>query len=156
MPFEGGGNGGNLLAAALQTSVPRTCPLRRGDLLFGSAAKRTPGLPFGCAAKRSAEILTDSHFLPSIPRVDTTKWPIIVPSPCPQQGAGDDCALFVCKFMECLANKNVIGLPFSQADMDLMRGKLASAIIQKVNGEKENRSIGEAAVEIIVSLSDEA
>ncbi|MQM09065.1 hypothetical protein Taro_041927 [Colocasia esculenta] len=80
MPFEGG-NGGNLLAAALQTSVPRACPLRRGDLLFGSAvkrtpglpfgcaAKRTPGLPFGCAAKRSAEILIDSHFLPSIPRV---------------------------------------------------------------------------------------
>ncbi|MQL88994.1 hypothetical protein Taro_021560 [Colocasia esculenta] len=43
-----------------------------------------------------------------------------------------------------------------KADMDLMRGKLASAIIQEVNGEKENRSIGEAAVEIIVSLSDEA
>ncbi|MQM07865.1 hypothetical protein Taro_040710 [Colocasia esculenta] len=88
--------------------------------------------------------------------LDTIEWPIIVPSPCPQQGAGDDCALFVCKYMECLANKNVIGLPFSQADMDLMRGKLASAIIQEVNGEKENRSIGEVAVEIIVSLSDEA
>ncbi|MQL74917.1 hypothetical protein Taro_007276, partial [Colocasia esculenta] len=68
--------------------------------------------------------------------LDTTEWPIIVPSPCPQQGAGDDCALFV--------------------DMDLMRGKLASAIIQEVNGEKENRSNGEAAVEKIVSLSDEA
>ena len=40
--------------------------------------------------------------------------------------------------------------------MDLMRGKLASAIIQEVNGEKENRSNGEAAVEKIVSLSDEA
>ncbi|MQL73195.1 hypothetical protein Taro_005537 [Colocasia esculenta] len=52
MLFEGG-NGGNLLVVALQTSVPRACPLRRGDLLFGSAAKRTPGLPFGCAAKRT-------------------------------------------------------------------------------------------------------
>ncbi|MQM07139.1 hypothetical protein Taro_039977 [Colocasia esculenta] len=50
-------------------ALSRACPLRRGDLLFGSAAKRTPGLPFGCAAKRSAEILTDSHFLPSIPGV---------------------------------------------------------------------------------------
>ncbi|MQM02599.1 hypothetical protein Taro_035357 [Colocasia esculenta] len=42
------------------------------------------------------------------------------------------------------------------ADMDFIRGKLASAIIQEVNGEKENKSIGEAAVEKIVSLSDEA
>ncbi|MQM17735.1 hypothetical protein Taro_050711 [Colocasia esculenta] len=50
-------------------ALPRACPLRRGDLLFGSAAKRIAGLPFGCAAKRSAEILTDSHFLPSIPGV---------------------------------------------------------------------------------------
>ncbi|MQL78385.1 hypothetical protein Taro_010815 [Colocasia esculenta] len=65
MPFEGG-NGGNLLP---QHCRPRACPLRRGDMLFGSAAKRTPGLPFGCAAKRSAEILIDSHFLPPIPRV---------------------------------------------------------------------------------------
>ncbi|MQL81101.1 hypothetical protein Taro_013552, partial [Colocasia esculenta] len=53
----------------LQTSVPRACPLRKGDLLFGSAAKRILGLPFGCPAKRSTEILTNSHFLPSIPRV---------------------------------------------------------------------------------------
>ncbi|MQL97507.1 hypothetical protein Taro_030197 [Colocasia esculenta] len=57
-------------------AFPRACPLRRGDLLFRSAAKRTPGLPFGCAAKRSAEILTDSHFLPSIPGVGNQerKW----------------------------------------------------------------------------------
>ncbi|MQM07141.1 hypothetical protein Taro_039978 [Colocasia esculenta] len=75
------------------------------------------------------------------------QWPIVVPTTCPQQGAGDDCALFVCKYMECLSKKNVIGLPFSQADMDFIRGKLASAIIQEVNGEKENKSIGEVAVE---------
>ncbi|MQL70300.1 hypothetical protein Taro_002615, partial [Colocasia esculenta] len=68
--------------------------------------------------------------------LDTTKWPIVVPTTCPQQGAGDDCALF--------------------ADVDFIRGKLASAIIQEVNREKENKSIGEAAVEKIVSLSDEA
>ncbi|MQM23740.1 hypothetical protein Taro_056808 [Colocasia esculenta] len=33
------------------------------------ALRRGHQLPFGCAAKRSAEILTDSHFLPPIPRV---------------------------------------------------------------------------------------
>ncbi|MQL83438.1 hypothetical protein Taro_015927 [Colocasia esculenta] len=101
-------------------ALPRACPLRRGDLLFGSAAKRTPGLPFGCAAKRSAEILTDSQFLPSIPGVERIMQVLYV------------------------------------ADMDFIRGKLALAIIQEVNGEKENKSIGEAAVEKIVSLSDEA
>ncbi|MQM14992.1 hypothetical protein Taro_047931, partial [Colocasia esculenta] len=33
------------------------------------ALRRGHQFPFGCAAKRSAEILTDSHFLPPIPRV---------------------------------------------------------------------------------------
>ncbi|MQM17420.1 hypothetical protein Taro_050390, partial [Colocasia esculenta] len=88
--------------------------------------------------------------------LDTTEWPIVVPTPCPQQGAGDDCALFVCKYMECLSKKNIIGLPFSQADMDLIRGKLAWAIIKEVNRKKAHKSSGEEAVEKIVSLLDEA
>ncbi|MQL99983.1 hypothetical protein Taro_032715 [Colocasia esculenta] len=87
--------------------------------------------------------------------LDTTEWPIVVPTPCPQQGAGDDCALFVCKYMECLSKKNIIGLSFSQADMDLIRGKLAWAIIEEVNREKAHKSSGEEAVEKIVSLLDE-
>ncbi|MQM03144.1 hypothetical protein Taro_035917, partial [Colocasia esculenta] len=68
--------------------------------------------------------------------LDTSKWSIIVPTPCPQQGAGDDCALF--------------------ADMDLIRGKLACAIIEEVNREKAHKSSGEEAVEKVVSLLDEA
>ncbi|MQM11335.1 hypothetical protein Taro_044239 [Colocasia esculenta] len=88
--------------------------------------------------------------------LDTSAWPIVVPTPCPQQGAGDDCALFVCKYMECLSKKNIIGLPFSQADMDLIRGKLASAIIEEINREKPQKSSSEEAVEKIVSLFDEA
>ncbi|MQM18574.1 hypothetical protein Taro_051569, partial [Colocasia esculenta] len=88
--------------------------------------------------------------------LDTTEWPIVVPTPCPQQGAGDDCALFVCKYMECLSKKNIIGLSFSQADMDLIRGKLAWAIIEEVNRKKAHKSSGEEAVEKIVSLLDEA
>ncbi|MQM23148.1 hypothetical protein Taro_056211 [Colocasia esculenta] len=33
--------------------------------------------------------------------LDTTEWPVVVPSPCPQQGARDDYALFVFKYIEC-------------------------------------------------------
>ncbi|MQL82172.1 hypothetical protein Taro_014643, partial [Colocasia esculenta] len=72
------------------------------------------------------------------------------------QGAGDDCALFVCKYMECLSKKNIIDLSFSQADMDLIRGKLACAIIEVVNQEKAHKSSGEEAMEKVVSLLDEA
>ncbi|MQM10877.1 hypothetical protein Taro_043774 [Colocasia esculenta] len=86
----------------------------------------------------------------------TSAWPIVVPTPCPQQGAGDDCVLFVCKYMECLSKKNIIGLPFSQADMNLIWGKLASAIIEEVNREKAHKSSGAEAVEKIVSFLDEA
>ncbi|MQL89615.1 hypothetical protein Taro_022194 [Colocasia esculenta] len=57
--------------------------------------------------------------------LDTIEWPVVVPSPCPQQGPRDDCALFVCKYMECLSQKSIIGFPFCQADMDIFRGKLA-------------------------------
>ncbi|MQM08959.1 hypothetical protein Taro_041821 [Colocasia esculenta] len=88
--------------------------------------------------------------------LDTSEWPIVVPTPCPQQGVGDDCALFVCKYMECLSKKNIIGLSFSQADMDLIRGKLACAIIEEVNLEKAHKSSGEEAAEKVVSLLDEA
>ncbi|MQM06820.1 hypothetical protein Taro_039649, partial [Colocasia esculenta] len=87
--------------------------------------------------------------------VDTTEWPIVVPSPCPQQGPGDDCALFVCKYMECLSQKSIIGFPFSQADMDIFRGKLAWAIIQEVNEQKAQEMTCEQAVEKDVSLLDD-
>ncbi|MQL71844.1 hypothetical protein Taro_004157 [Colocasia esculenta] len=88
--------------------------------------------------------------------LDTTKWLVVVPSPCPQQGAGDDCALFVCKYMECLSQKNIIGFPFSQADMDIFRGKLAWAIIQEVNEQKAQEMTGEHVVEKNVSLLEDA
>ncbi|MQM18761.1 hypothetical protein Taro_051756, partial [Colocasia esculenta] len=58
------------------------------------------------------------------------------PKPLSTTRTWDDCALFVCKYMECLSQKSIIGFPFSQADMDIFRGKLAWAIIQEVNEQK--------------------
>ncbi|MQL71832.1 hypothetical protein Taro_004177 [Colocasia esculenta] len=84
------------------------------------------------------------------------KFEVVVPSPCPQQGPGDDCAIFVCKYMECLSQKSIIGFPFSQADMDIFRGKLAWAIIQEVNEQKAHEMTCEQAVEKDVSLFDDA
>ncbi|MQL99693.1 hypothetical protein Taro_032415 [Colocasia esculenta] len=58
------------------------------------------------------------------------------PKPLSTTRTWDDCALFVCKYMECLSQKSIIGFHFSQADMDIFRGKLAWAIIQEVNEQK--------------------
>ncbi|MQM01183.1 hypothetical protein Taro_033934, partial [Colocasia esculenta] len=88
--------------------------------------------------------------------LDTTEWSIVIPNPCPQQGSGDDCALFVCKYMECLSQKTIIDFPFSQGDMDIFRGKLAWAIIQEVNEKKTQQMVCEQAEEKDISLLDDA
>ncbi|MQM22325.1 hypothetical protein Taro_055376 [Colocasia esculenta] len=49
--------------------------------------------------------------------IDVDKWPLRYPDPCPQQGSGDDCGIFTCKYMECLAHRDIQDLPFSQDDM---------------------------------------
>ncbi|MQL74777.1 hypothetical protein Taro_007143 [Colocasia esculenta] len=44
--------------------------------------------------------------------IDADKWPLHYPDPCPQQGSGDDCGIFTCKYMECLARRDIQDLPF--------------------------------------------
>ncbi|MQL75590.1 hypothetical protein Taro_007937 [Colocasia esculenta] len=55
--------------------------------------------------------------------MDVEKWPLRYPDPCPQQGSGDNCGIFTCKYMECLARRDIQDLPFS--DMPNLRAKLA-------------------------------
>ncbi|MQL69643.1 hypothetical protein Taro_001940 [Colocasia esculenta] len=45
--------------------------------------------------------------------IDADKWPLRYPDPCPQQGSGDDCEIFICKYMECLARRDIQDLHFS-------------------------------------------
>ncbi|MQM14580.1 hypothetical protein Taro_047510 [Colocasia esculenta] len=52
------------------------------------------------------------------------------PDPCPQQGSGDDCAIFTCKYMECLARRDTQGFPFSHDDMPTVRAKFALHFIK--------------------------
>ncbi|MQL90405.1 hypothetical protein Taro_023000 [Colocasia esculenta] len=62
--------------------------------------------------------------------IDADKWPLRYPDPCPQQGSGDDCGIFTCKYMECLARRDIQDLPFSQDDMPYMRAKIAVHFIK--------------------------
>ncbi|MQM22954.1 hypothetical protein Taro_056014 [Colocasia esculenta] len=62
--------------------------------------------------------------------IDADKWPLRYPDPCPQQGSGDDCGIFTCKYMECLARRDIQDLPFSQDDMPLVRAKMALHFIK--------------------------
>ncbi|MQL72470.1 hypothetical protein Taro_004804 [Colocasia esculenta] len=62
--------------------------------------------------------------------IDADKWPLRYPEPCPQQGSGDDCGIFTCKYMECLARRDIQDLPFSQDDMPLVRAKMALHFIK--------------------------
>ncbi|MQM18279.1 hypothetical protein Taro_051267, partial [Colocasia esculenta] len=62
--------------------------------------------------------------------IDAENWSLRYPDPCPQQGSGDDCAIFTYKYMECLARRDTQGLPFSQNDMPTMRAKFAIHFIK--------------------------
>ncbi|MQM08036.1 hypothetical protein Taro_040883, partial [Colocasia esculenta] len=45
--------------------------------------------------------------------IDSGNWSLRYSDPCPQQGSGDDCAIFTCKYIECLARRDTQGFPFS-------------------------------------------
>ncbi|MQL77573.1 hypothetical protein Taro_009992 [Colocasia esculenta] len=71
--------------------------------------------------------------------IDADKWPLRYPDPCPQQGSGDDCGIFTCKYMECLARRDIQDLPFSQDDMPYVRAKITVHFI-KVYFNAQGRS----------------
>ncbi|MQL87532.1 hypothetical protein Taro_020073 [Colocasia esculenta] len=62
--------------------------------------------------------------------IDAEKWPLCYPDPCPQQGSEDDCGIFTCKYMECLARRGIQDFPFSQDDMPYVRAKFALHFIK--------------------------
>ncbi|MQM12185.1 hypothetical protein Taro_045102 [Colocasia esculenta] len=62
--------------------------------------------------------------------IDADKWPLRYPDPCPQQGSGDDCGIFTCKYMECLAHRDIQDLSISQDDMPYVRAKFALHFIK--------------------------
>ncbi|MQM08544.1 hypothetical protein Taro_041405 [Colocasia esculenta] len=62
--------------------------------------------------------------------IDADKCPQRYPDPCPQQGSGDECRIFTCKYMECLARRDIQDLPFSQDDMPYVRAKIALHFIK--------------------------
>ncbi|MQM00809.1 hypothetical protein Taro_033547 [Colocasia esculenta] len=70
--------------------------------------------------------------------IDSENWSLRYPDPCPQQGSGDDCAIFTCKYMECLARRDIQGFPFSQDDMPIMRAKFALHFIKAYFNAQEH------------------
>ncbi|MQL98409.1 hypothetical protein Taro_031106, partial [Colocasia esculenta] len=65
--------------------------------------------------------------------IDAENWSLRYPDPCPQQGSGDDCAIFTCKYMECLARRDTQGLPF----MPTVRAKFALHFIKASSAKVE-------------------
>ncbi|MQM18358.1 hypothetical protein Taro_051345 [Colocasia esculenta] len=62
--------------------------------------------------------------------IHSENWSLRYPDPCPQQGSGDDCAIFTCKYMECLARRDIQAFPFSQDDMPNVRAKFSLHFIK--------------------------
>ncbi|MQL95837.1 hypothetical protein Taro_028506 [Colocasia esculenta] len=71
--------------------------------------------------------------------IDSANWSPRNPDPCPQQGSGDDCAIFTCKYMECLACRDTQGFPFAQDDMPSVRARFSVHFI-KVYFNAQERS----------------
>ncbi|MQL91311.1 hypothetical protein Taro_023932 [Colocasia esculenta] len=71
--------------------------------------------------------------------IHSENWSLRYPDPCPQQGSGDDCAIFTCKYMECLARRDIQDFPFSQDDMPNVRAKFALHFIKAyINVQKRS------------------
>ncbi|MQM21207.1 hypothetical protein Taro_054240 [Colocasia esculenta] len=62
--------------------------------------------------------------------IDSANWSLRYPDPCPQQGSGDNCTIFTCKYMECLARRDTQGFPFSQDDIPTVRARFALHFIK--------------------------
>ncbi|MQL82896.1 hypothetical protein Taro_015373 [Colocasia esculenta] len=62
--------------------------------------------------------------------IDAKNWSLRYPDPCPQQGSGDDCAIFTCKYMDCLARRDTQRFTFSQDDMPTVRARFALHFIK--------------------------
>ncbi|MQL79220.1 hypothetical protein Taro_011664 [Colocasia esculenta] len=73
--------------------------------------------------------------------IDAENWSLCYPDPCPQQGSRDDCAIFTCKYMECLARRDTQGLPFSQDDMPNVRAKFALHFIKAYFNAQERSEL---------------
>ncbi|MQM15855.1 hypothetical protein Taro_048806 [Colocasia esculenta] len=73
--------------------------------------------------------------------IDTENWSLCYPDPCPQQGSGDDCAIFTCKYIECLARRDTQYFPFSQDDMPTVRARFALHSSKRTSMHKNVRSV---------------
>ncbi|MQL92102.1 hypothetical protein Taro_024719 [Colocasia esculenta] len=74
--------------------------------------------------------------------IDSENWSLRYPDPCPQQGSRDDCAIFTCKYMECLARRDTRGFPFSQDDMPTVRARFALHFIKAYfNAQERSENI---------------
>ncbi|MQL87237.1 hypothetical protein Taro_019779 [Colocasia esculenta] len=69
--------------------------------------------------------------------IDKENWSLRYPDPYPQQGSRDDCAIFTCKYMECLARRDTRGFPFSQDDKPTVRARFALHFIKAYFNEQE-------------------
>ncbi|MQM06399.1 hypothetical protein Taro_039218 [Colocasia esculenta] len=110
--------------------------------IFVDSKESTDTLPMGKKEERQDYVTREVEELRRYMKgkhIDAENWSLRYPDPCPQQGSGDDCAIFTCKYMECLARRDTQGLPFSQDDMPNIRAKFALHFI-KVYFNAQERS----------------
>ncbi|MQL97217.1 hypothetical protein Taro_029908 [Colocasia esculenta] len=62
--------------------------------------------------------------------IDSTNWSLRYPDPCPQQRSGDNCVIFTCKYIECLARRDTQGFPFSPDDKPTVRARFTLHFIK--------------------------
>ncbi|MQM18374.1 hypothetical protein Taro_051361 [Colocasia esculenta] len=74
--------------------------------------------------------------------LNTANWSLHYPDPCPPQGSGDDCTIFTCKYMKCLARRDTQGFPFTQDDMPGVQASPAIHLIKAYfNAQERSKRI---------------
>ncbi|MQM18842.1 hypothetical protein Taro_051838 [Colocasia esculenta] len=109
--------------------------------IFVGSQESTDTLPMGKKEGRRDYVAREVDILRRYMKgrdIDTANWSLRYPDPCSQQGSGDDCAIFTCKYMECLARRDTQGFPFSQDDMRSVRARFAVHLIKAYFNAQEH------------------
>ncbi|MQL86609.1 hypothetical protein Taro_019140, partial [Colocasia esculenta] len=101
--------------------------------IFVDSQESTDTLPTSKKEERQDYVAREVDILRTYMKgrdIDSANWSLCYLNPCPQQGSGDDCAIFTYKYMECLARRDTQGFPFSQDDMPTVRARFTLHFIK--------------------------
>ncbi|MQL99855.1 hypothetical protein Taro_032579, partial [Colocasia esculenta] len=92
------------------------------ELIFVGSQESTDTLPMGKNEGKQDYATREVDILRRYMKgrdIDIASWSLCYLDSCPQQGLGDGCTIFTCKYMDCIARRDTQGFPTD--DMPIVR-----------------------------------